>query len=198
MCAEESMKHTLWVPLLGAAALTLSFNAQASAKAKSQSAKGAASSRSFPATDYEQYYAALPAELKSVIPPSGHVKDVVVPEKVVSIAEYANLVEKTYFKDFDGAEYTALWTKAIQKAIDELSGAGGGHLVFPAGTYLSGPIVMKSNVDLHLEKGAALLASPNKTLYLAAGAHSYLIYASNLDFIERSNLGYSILLYKKF
>jgi hypothetical protein len=50
---------------------------------------------------------------------------------------------------------------AIQKAIDACEAGGGGKLVFPAGkTFLCGVIVLKSNIELHLERGATLLASP--------------------------------------
>jgi len=50
-------------------------------------------------------------------------------------------------------------TAAIQKAIDTASSAGGGTVYFPAGRYLSGTLVLKSNVTLHLDNGAVLLGS---------------------------------------
>jgi hypothetical protein len=50
-------------------------------------------------------------------------------------------------------------TSAIQKAIDTASSAGGGTVYFPAGRYLSGTLVLKSNVTLHLDNGAVLLGS---------------------------------------
>lgn len=56
-------------------------------------------------------------------------------------------------------------TAAIQKAIDAASAAKGGQVVFPAGTYLSGTLRLKSGVNLHLEKGATLLGSPNRADY---------------------------------
>ena len=48
--------------------------------------------------------------------------------------------------------------QAIQKAIDEASGMGG-QVVVPAGRFLSGTLVLKSHIDLHLEKGAVLIGS---------------------------------------
>ena len=39
-------------------------------------------------------------------------------------------------------------TQAIAKGIDQLAAKGGGTLYFPAGTYLTGPITMKSNITL--------------------------------------------------
>jgi polygalacturonase len=47
----------------------------------------------------------------------------------------------------------------IQKAIDECHKNGGGKLIFPPGTYLSGTVVLKDNVELHFASGATLLAS---------------------------------------
>jgi len=45
---------------------------------------------------------------------------------------------------------------AIRKAIDACNQAGGGRVVVPAGNYLTGPIHLKSNVNLHVEKDATL------------------------------------------
>lgn len=58
-----------------------------------------------------------------------------------------------------------LCTEAFARAIDELEARGGGHLVVPAGIWFTGPIVLKSNIDLHLEKGAVILFSPDVDLY---------------------------------
>lgn len=55
---------------------------------------------------------------------------------------------------------------AIQKAIDACSKAGGGQVVVPAGhVYLSGPFNLKSFVELRVEGGAKILASPDEKLY---------------------------------
>lgn len=50
-------------------------------------------------------------------------------------------------------------TKAIQAAIDVCS-AKGGRVVIPAGTYLSGTLYLKDNVNLYLMEGAVLKGSP--------------------------------------
>jgi polygalacturonase len=50
-------------------------------------------------------------------------------------------------------------TDAIRKALDAAATAGGGTIYFPAGQYISGPIHLKSNITLHLDAGALLLAS---------------------------------------
>lgn len=49
---------------------------------------------------------------------------------------------------------------AINRAIDACTAAGGGQVLVPAGTYLCGSIRMKDNVDLHLMRGARILAAP--------------------------------------
>ncbi|MEG1586027.1 MAG: glycoside hydrolase family 28 protein [Bacteroidales bacterium] len=53
----------------------------------------------------------------------------------------------------------SLNTNIINKTISELASGGGGTLFFPAGTYLTGPIELKSNITLDLEAGATLLFS---------------------------------------
>lgn len=48
-------------------------------------------------------------------------------------------------------------TKSIQAAIDQLSSKGGGVVLVPSGIWLTGPIVLKSSVNLHLSYGATLM-----------------------------------------
>jgi polygalacturonase len=50
---------------------------------------------------------------------------------------------------------------AIQKTIDVAGTAGGGRVVIPAGKFVSGPISLKNHIDLHFDKGAFLLMSPD-------------------------------------
>jgi polygalacturonase len=52
-----------------------------------------------------------------------------------------------------------LCTQAIQKAIEACAAAGGGMVVVPPGRYLTGALFLRSNLHLHLEMGATLLAS---------------------------------------
>src|SRR4051812_17506204 len=59
-------------------------------------------------------------------------------------------------------------TPAINKAIDAASAAGGGTVNFPAGTYLSVSIHLKSNITLYLDQGATIVAAdstPGKITY---------------------------------
>lgn len=55
---------------------------------------------------------------------------------------------------------------AIKNAIEACNRAGGGRVVVQAGNYCTGPVYLKSNVNLHLEKGATLLFSTNPDDYL--------------------------------
>ncbi|PXY42172.1 glycoside hydrolase [Flavobacterium cheongpyeongense] len=63
------------------------------------------------------------------------------------------------------ADGKTLNTIAIQKAIDAAFNNKGGRVVFPKGTFLSGSIILKSNVSLYFEEGATLLGSTNPKDY---------------------------------
>jgi len=56
---------------------------------------------------------------------------------------------------------TTLNSKAIQNAIDYCHRHGGGVVRVPPGKYLTGTIELKSNVTLHVDKGAEILGSQN-------------------------------------
>jgi polygalacturonase len=58
-----------------------------------------------------------------------------------------------------------LCTEAFSKAIDTLSKRGGGKLLVPPGVWFTGPIVLKSNINLHLEVGAIIQFSGDDKLY---------------------------------
>jgi polygalacturonase len=70
---------------------------------------------------------------------------------------------RTYGAKGDG---TTKDTAAIQQAIDDCSaGKGGGTVVLDAGTYVSAPILLKSNMTFELKKDAILLGSPDHADY---------------------------------
>lgn len=58
--------------------------------------------------------------------------------------------------------------EAINQAILSCCLSGGGRVVVPAGEFYVGPIILKSNVNLHLEKGAKLKFIPKQSLYFPA------------------------------
>ncbi len=70
----------------------------------------------------------------------------------------ANCNPRVYGAEGDGVTKD---TAAIQEAIDVCEQRGGGTVRLIAGTYLSAPIVLKSNITLQLDKGATLLGSPD-------------------------------------
>lgn len=55
--------------------------------------------------------------------------------------------------------------EAINQAITACSLAGGGTVVVPKGTFFTGPITLKSNVNLHVSEGATLKFSTDQSLY---------------------------------
>ena len=59
-------------------------------------------------------------------------------------------------------------TLIIQKAIDSCSLTGGGSVIIPMGTFLTGPIFFKSNVSLFLQPGSVLLGIANLDVYTKA------------------------------
>ena len=63
-------------------------------------------------------------------------------------------------------------TDAFRKAIAACSGAGGGHVIVPAGRWLTDPIELLSNVDLHLEKDAFIQFNRDHSGYPTIGASS--------------------------
>ena len=85
---------------------------------------------------------------------------------------------------------------AIQKAIDLCSAEGGGQVPLPANpTFLAGPIQLKSNVNLHIETNATLLANPDESIYhlSAFGANEgegmMWLYANDAENISITGVG---------
>lgn len=74
-----------------------------------------------------------------------------------------NVVNITDFGAVRGGQ--VLNTKAFASAIDAVTKLGGGKVVIPAGIWLTGPIILKSNLELYTEAGALILFSKNKDLY---------------------------------
>ena len=72
---------------------------------------------------------------------------------------------------FDVREYGAkgdgktLDSPAINAAIEACAAKGGGTVTLPAGNYLSGSIHLKSNIELHLDAGATIIATDQRGAY---------------------------------
>lgn len=98
----------------------------------------AAGAEPFPGTVTESYRPQLP----------------VIPSRRVNLRDYGAKP--------DGR---TLCTAAFAKALDVLAAEGGGHLEVPQGTWLTGPIRLRSNIDLHLAKGALVQFSRDDRLY---------------------------------
>jgi polygalacturonase len=115
---------------------------------------------------------------------------------VLLIAVLLTLLQNGFAANYNIIDYGAKGdgatknTLAIQKAIDACSKTGG-RVIFPAGKFLSGTIILKSNVVLYFEAGATLLGStdindypvivPKFRSYADFHINRSLIYAENQE-----------------
>ena len=100
------------------------------------------------ASDYDTYYQNLPCQVKPVVP-------IQIPDHQVSITECGAV-----------GDGVTLCTEAIEKAISKVTKLGGGRVVIPEGVWLTGPIMLKDNIELRVEQGAIVCFSPDKQLFL--------------------------------
>ena len=110
------------------------------------------------AADYGKFYENLPCTVKQVEP-------VVIPDNQVSIADCGAV-----------GDGITLCTEAFVKAISKVSKQGGGRVVVPEGVWLTGPIMLKDNIELHLERNAIVCFAPDKRLYLDKDASASRVY----------------------
>ena len=100
-----------------------------------------------------------------------------------------------FAKDYNIRNYGAvpdgitLNSKAIQAAIDEASEEGGGRVVIPPGKFLSGTIILKSGVELHIQSNATLLGSTDVSHYLKLNRWKGLIMADGASNISITGNG---------
>ena len=94
--------------------------------------------------DYSKYYQNMPVHMPVVIAP-------VIPANTVSLKDVGGI-----------GNGIVMNTEAFERGISKLNKMGGGHLNVPAGVYLTGLISLKDNIDLHLEKNAIIVFSPDK------------------------------------
>ncbi len=98
-------------------------------------------------SSYSHLYKDLPFEMPLIDKP-------VFPDNTVSITDFGAV-----------ADGETLNTEAFAKVMDVLAAKGGGTLNVPSGIWLTGPIVFKSNINLHLDGGALILFSPDMDQY---------------------------------
>ena len=107
-----------------------------------------------------------------------HIKAPTFRDKDYRLLDYGKKVETPGF----------LYTEMINSLIDRCSREGGGRVIIPKGTWFTGPITLKSNVNLHLEEGATLLFTPDlkeyplvRTRWEGMDCYNYqpMIYANN-------------------
>ena len=99
-------------------------------------------------------------------------------------------------RDFRLTDYGAsgngqtLNTAAFRDAIHACSAAGGGHVIVPAGTWLTGPIELLSHVDLHLEHGAFIQFTKDHSQYFTGnGSTLSPVYAVDCEDIALTGEG---------
>ncbi len=69
-------------------------------------------------------------------------------------------------RDFGGVpDGITLNTQAFADAMEHLNARGGGHLIVPEGIWRTGPIEIKSRIDLHVTEGAVIVFDPSRELY---------------------------------
>jgi len=96
---------------------------------------------------YDYLYNNLPFQMAEVPEP-------IFPNSELSISSFGGV-----------GDGITLNTESFKKAIESLSAKGGGKLIIPAGVWFTGPIVLKSNINLHLNKGAVILFSTDFKMY---------------------------------
>ena len=99
----------------------------------------------------------LPSLAQEKFPDGTPVSDWFKDSKIIDI----NTLGKKYILTDYGVinDSTLLQTEKIQSAIDAAAQNGGGVIVIPKGTYLSGALFFKPQTHLHLEEGAVLKGS---------------------------------------
>ena len=97
--------------------------------------------------DFAALYEGLPFDMPRVQLP-------VIPDRSVVVTDFGGV-----------GDGVAMNTEAFAAAIDKLAGEGGGRLVVPAGIWRTGPIELKSHIELNVDKNAVIVFDPDQDLY---------------------------------
>jgi polygalacturonase len=73
-------------------------------------------------------------------------------------------------------------TTAIQNAIDACNAGGGGKVLCPPGSYMTGTLVLKSNVDFHLMPGCKIIGSTDLADY-----QDFVVDGFNTEYVPEKN-----------
>ena len=77
-----------------------------------------------------------------------HIQEPTIPSNSVSITDFGAI---------NGGQI--LCTQAFAQAIETMSKKGGGKVIVPCGIWLTGPITLKSNIEIYTEGGAMVVFS---------------------------------------
>ena len=105
------------------------------------------------AQSYNRFYENMPFQMEQVQQP-------VIPSYSIALTDFGGVG--------DGLTSN---TEAFAKAIDALSNRGGGTLVVPRGIWITGPIHLKSNINLHVSDGALIRFSDDYDEYPIIETH---------------------------
>src|ERR1035437_274299 len=113
--------------------------------------------------------------------------------KYILLAFVLFIGHQLHAKEFNILDFGAitgkLSTSAVQKAVDACFSAGGGKVTVPAGTFVTGSVILKSNVNLYLENGAELLGSENILDYKIGNETHGIIFAEDAINLTISGTG---------
>jgi len=101
----------------------------------------------FGATPYDYLYKDLRFSMDKVAVPE-------FPATEVSLADFGGIGDGIFLN-----------TEVFKRAIQALSEKGGGKLIVPSGIWFTGPIELKSNINMHLDKGSVILFTPDLDAY---------------------------------
>lgn len=95
--------------------------------------------------EFDYLYKGLPFEMPLVSRPA-------IPKYTISVTDFGGV-----------GDGQTLNTQAFSDAICHLSERGGGHLIVPEGLWLTGPIGLESNIDLHIVSNAVVMMVADRT-----------------------------------